>query len=87
MEEIKKMEELEEVVELAEESKKEGLFVKAKNGFKKHGKKIAAGAAIGAGLLIGYMLGNKSGKDDYDADEYDEDNVIDIEDYSETEAE
>ena len=88
MEEIKtvKMDKLEET-ELAEVSEKEGLLVKAKAGVKKHWKKIAAGAAIGASVLIGYALGSKSGSDDYEAEEDDEDNIIDIDDYSEKETE
>lgn len=81
------MEELEETRNDVEETE-EGLLVKAKNGFKKHGKKIAAGAVIGASVLIGYMLGHKSGNDDDFEDEEDsESNIIDVEDYSEKDAE
>ena len=57
------MEELEEVCE--PEEVKEGLLSKVKTGFKKHGKKVAVGAALGMAGVIGYMLGSKS---EYDSD-------------------
>ena len=53
----------EQVVETVKESK----LSKLGNGFKKHGKKIAAGAAVIAGGLICYALGKKThGGDDCD---------------------
>lgn len=45
-----------------EETKKEGLGKKLLGGVKKHGKKIAAGAAVVAGGIICYALGAKTGK-------------------------
>lgn len=45
----------------AEEIKKEGLGKKLLGGVKKHGKKIAAGAAVVAGGIVCYALGAKSG--------------------------
>lgn len=46
----------------AEETKKEGLGKKLLSGVKKHGKKIAAGAAVVAGGIICYTIGAKTGK-------------------------
>lgn len=50
---------------------------------KKHGKKLAVGAAIGAAFLIGRALGANDDDEEfrYDDNEAD-DNVIDIHDYS-----
>lgn len=42
------------------EETKEGFVAKAKAGIKKHGKTIAAIAAIGTVGLIGYALGSKT---------------------------
>lgn len=56
----------EEVVDVEEETK-EGFVTKAKAGIKKHGKKIAAVAVVGAVGLIGYALGSKSKIVDSDA--------------------
>lgn len=46
---------------VAEEIKKEGLGKKLLGGVKKHGKKIAAGAAVVAGGIVCYALGAKTG--------------------------
>lgn len=48
-------------VNVPEETKKEGLGKKLLGGVKKHGKKIAAGAAVVAGGIVCYALGAKSG--------------------------
>ena len=64
------MEELEEVCE-PEEEVKEGLLTKVKNGFKKHGKKVAVGAAVAVAGVVGYMLGSKSEYDSDYIDSYD----------------
>lgn len=89
MEDNKKIIEMEnevEEVETVEENKLE----KIKNSkpvtfMKKHGKKIAVGAVIGAAFLIGRALGEKDGFElsefAHDGDDND-DNVIDIHDYS-----
>ena len=74
----------EEVVEV-KESKLKGIARKAGVGFKKHGKKIAAGAALlGVGLL-GYALGHKTdGGDDTEYETIDDsDNSVDYETNSE----
>ena len=49
---------------------KEGFGTKFKNGFKKHGKKIAVIAVTLAAGAAGYVLGKKLGcnNDDYDYD-------------------
>lgn len=51
---------------------------------KKHGKKLAIAAGIGAAFLIGRALGEKDGYPESGDDEggYDDDNVIEVEDYS-----
>lgn len=80
------MENTVEEVETVEENKLE----KIKNSkpvtfMKKHGKKLAIVAGIGAAFLIGRALGEKDGFElgqfDDDSDNND-DNVIDIHDYS-----
>ena len=70
-EEIKEVKE--EVVEatVVEEEVKEGFLTKAKNGLKKHGKKIAVGAAVAAAGVVGYMLGLKTDDDSEYIDAYD----------------
>ena len=71
-EEIKKVVETEEVVSDAEvekvcESKAKGFISKVGAGFKKHGKKIAAGAVVLGIGAVGFALGKKrSGCDDCD---------------------
>lgn len=89
--EVKKNVENEEVVETMEEevTESKGFLAKAKDGIKKNAKKIAVGAVIGGCVLIGYALGHKSNdENDLEAEDSSyEDNVIDIEDYSEKEAE
>lgn len=47
-------------VEIEEETKAEGVLTKAAKGLKKHGKKVAAFAAVATVGLIGYALGSKS---------------------------
>ena len=82
-EDIKETEVKEEVIEVVDdtcEEEKTGIFSKAKNGVKKHGKKIAALAVLGTVGLIGYALGSKSSNNA--SDEYDDDIVADL-DYSE----
>lgn len=44
------------------EEPKEKLGTKVGNFVKKHGKKIAAGAVVAGGAIIGYALGLKNGK-------------------------
>ena len=61
---------MEELEEVCEEEVKEGLLTKAKNGFKKHGKKVAVGAALGMAGVIGYILGSKSEYDSEYIDSY-----------------
>ena len=70
-EEIKEVKE--EVVEatVVEEEVKEGFLTKAKNGLKKHGKKVAIGAAVAAAGVVGYMLGLKTDDDSEYIDTYD----------------
>lgn len=76
------IEETEEVVEVAQESSAKKFFDKAYAGFKKHGKKIAGAAIIGAVGLAGYVLGKKSsGSDDY-YDDGDDVVTVEIEDNS-----
>lgn len=58
------MEKLEETCEVVE-VEKESLLSKAKNGLKKHGKKVAVGAAVAVAGVVGYLLGSKS-EDDYE---------------------
>ena len=67
--------------EVIEETKSEGFLTKVKTGLKKHGKKLVAGAAVAAVGLIGYALGAKS-KEDEDAIETDDYEVLELEDHS-----
>lgn len=60
-------------VNVEAKTKAEGLLSKAKTGLKKHGKKVAAFAAVATVGLIGYALGSKSKGDDSDL--IDADNV------------
>lgn len=62
MEEIKNVKAEEnktEVVYEVEESKGKKFISKVKAGIKKNGKKVACGAAIIAGVLVGYTIGTK----------------------------
>lgn len=68
-EEIK--EEVVEATVVEEEEVKEGFLTKAKNGLKKHGKKVAIGAAVAAAGVVGYMLGLKTDDDSEYIDAYD----------------
>ena len=71
MEEFKTMED-EVIVE--ERVQEEGLGSKIKAGLKKHGKKIAAGAAVLTCGIIGYVIGVKANDRYYDSD----DDLIDL---------
>ena len=73
-----------EVSEAVQEVKAQGFFSKAGAWIKKHGKKVAVGAAILAGAAIGVAVLGKKNKSD-DSECYDEDVVEDITDvdYSE----
>ena len=76
------MDELDEMLEDEEvkESKLKTFGLRAKNGFKKHKKKIVAGAIFGLGILAGVAISNR-GNDDED-DSYSDDNIFDA-DYTE----
>lgn len=86
MEEIKNVkaeEKTAEVIDGVKESKGKKFISKVKAGIKKNGKKIAFGAAIIAGVLVGYTVGTKrtcldvvddiDPEDDYDLPELIED--------------
>ena len=79
-EEVFDMDELDEMLEDEEmkESKLKTFGLRAKNGFKKHKKKIVAGAIFGLGILAGVAISNR-GNDD---DSYSDDNIFDA-DYTE----
>ena len=81
-EEVFDMDELDEMLEDEEmkESKLKTFGLRAKNGFKKHKKKIVAGAIFGLGILAGVAISNR-GNDDED-DSYSDDNIFDA-DYTE----
>ena len=76
------MDELDEMLEdeEVEESKLKTFGLRAKNGFKKHKKKIVAGAIFGLGVFAGVAISNR-GNDDED-DSYSDDNIFDA-DYTE----
>lgn len=88
MEEIKNGEVIQEAFDMDEmledeevkESKLKTFGLRAKNGFKKHKKKIVAGAIFGLGILAGVAISNR-GNDDED-DSYSDDNIFDA-DYTE----
>lgn len=75
------MDELDEMLEDEEvkESKLKTFGLRAKNGFKKHKKKIVAGAIFGLGIFAGVAISNR-GNDDEDS--YSDDNIFDA-DYTE----
>lgn len=77
LDEVIDMDELEEKME---GSKLKSFGLKAKNGFKKHKKKIVAGAIFGLGILAGVAISNR-GNDNED-DSYSDDNIFDA-DYTE----
>lgn len=81
-EEVFDMDELDEMLEDEEmkESKLKTFGLRAKNGLKKHKKKIVAGAIFGLGILAGVAISNR-GNDDGD-DSYSDDNILDA-DYTE----
>lgn len=81
-EEVFDMDELDEMLEDEEmkESKLKTFGLRAKNGFKKHKKKIVAGTIFGLGILAGVAISNR-GNDDED-DSYSDDNIFDA-DYTE----
>ena len=70
-----------EVVE--QENKSNGFISKISDFAKKHGKKIAVGAAVLAAGVLGVVIGKKS-TDESDGDYNEEDDVIEAE-YSEVE--
>ena len=70
-----------EVVE--QENKSNGFISKFSDFAKKHGKKIAVGAAVLAAGVLGVVIGKKS-TDESDCDYNEEDDVIEAE-YSEVE--
>lgn len=73
-----------EVSETAVQEVKQGFFAKTGTWIKKHGKKVAVGAAILAGAAIGVaVLGKKNKVDDSEC--IDEDAVEDITDVDYTE--
>ena len=76
LDEVIDMDELEEKME---GSKLKSFGLKAKNGFKKHKKKIVAGAIFGLGILAGVAISNR-GNDDENS--YSDDNIFDA-DYTE----
>ena len=71
---------MDELEEKMEGSKLKSFGLKAKNRFKKHKKKIVAGAIFGLGILAGVAISNR-GNDDED-DSYSDDNIFDA-DYTE----
>lgn len=79
--EIEAVEEIEETTMDKIKNSKPVTFIK------KHGKKLAIAAGIGAAFLIGRALGEKDGYPESgdDEDGYDDD-VIEVEDYSVEEA-
>lgn len=81
-EEVFDMDELDEMLEDegVKESKLKTFGLRAKNGFKKHKKKIVAGAIFGLGVFAGVAISNR-GNDDED-DSYSDDNIFDA-DYTE----
>lgn len=82
IQEASDMDELDEMLEDEEmkESKLKTFGLRAKNGFKKHKKKIVAGAIFGLGVFAGVVISNR-GNDDED-DSYSDDNIFDA-DYTE----
>ena len=54
-----------EINEVKEESKVKGFIAKLRTGVKKHGKKIAGVAIVGAAAVAGYVFGSRSDDDDY----------------------
>lgn len=54
-----------EINEVEEESKVKGFLAKLGTGVKKHGKKIAGVAIVGAAAVAGYVFGSRSNDDDY----------------------
>lgn len=75
------MDELDEILEDEEvkESKLKTFGLRAKNGFKKHKKKIVAGAIFGLGIFAGIAISNRGNDND---DSYSDDNIFDA-DYTE----
>lgn len=57
--------------EVAPVEEKPNLLTKVSNGLKKHGKKVAVGAAVTALGVVGYVLGRKSVLKHSDYDEFD----------------
>ena len=76
-----KVEKTTEVAPVEEETCEKPKFItKVVEGVKKHGKKIAVGAALAAATVIGYALVKKSGGSGNNSDgDYDDDDAIDVE--------
>ena len=76
------VEEVEETAEVAvteeEACEKPKLITRVVAGIKKHGKKIAVGAALATATLIGYAVVKKAGESSYDFDDDHEDDTIDV---------
>ena len=81
------VEEVEETAEVAvteeEACEKPKLITRVVAGIKKHGKKIAVGAALATATLIGYAVVKKAGESSYDFDGDHADDTIDAETFSE----
>ena len=90
-EEVFDMDELDEMLEDEEmkESKLKTFGLRAKNGFKKHKKKIVAGAIFGLGILAGVAISNRGNDDEddyiFDADYTEGDTDADDSEYDESE--
>lgn len=54
-----------ETNEVEKEAKVKGFLTKVGAGAKKHGKKIAGVAIVGAAAVVGYVLGSKPDDDEY----------------------
>ena len=81
------VEEVKETAEVAvteeEACEKPKLITRVVAGIKKHGQKIAVGAALATATLIGYALVKKAGESSYDFDDDHADDAIDAETFSE----
>lgn len=69
----------EEVTEVREEGKFGKVVSTIGNGVKKHGKKVAIGAAVVGAFVLGKIVGENNFEDDeFDYDENDSDDTIDV---------
>ena len=84
---IENIEETTEVMEVVEENteievEETGKLSKVMSGIKKHGKKIAVGAAVAAASLIGFALvKNARSSSDYDSDYDTDEDIVDADSY------